>query len=187
MAAASPCPLLGRSLEWLTKQSGIFRGAALFSPTCQYAIRALCYLARHSGDGPVLARDIAAAENVPRQFLSKILHQLGQKGLVRSQKGPGGGFALARPTSQLTLAEITVAVDGVQEISKRCILGLELCTDAAPCALHDAWKNFRTQYDATIGALTLAEMVAILQSKRDAHAELPAQWPVEQTATSQKR
>ena len=146
----------------------------MFSPTCQYAIRALCYLARHTEDGPVLARDIAAAESVPRQFLSKILHQLGQKGLVRSQKGPGGGFALARPTTELTLSEITIAVDGVQEMSKRCILGLELCTDAAPCALHDAWKNFRTQYDATIGALTLSDMVAIQESKREALLGLSA-------------
>jgi Rrf2 family protein len=112
---------------------------------------------------------------VPRQFLSKILHQLGQKGLVRSQKGPGGGFTLARSTQELTLSEITVAVDGTQEISKHCILGLELCSDATPCALHDAWKVFRMRYDATIGALTLAEMVAILQSKR----ELPLGDPTE--------
>lgn len=142
----------------------------MFSPTCQYAIRALCYLARQSGSGPVLARDIAAAEDIPRQFLSKILHQLGQKGLVRSQKGPGGGFSMARAASSLTLSEITVAVDGVQETSKRCILGLELCTDAAPCVLHDAWKNFRTQYEATIGALTLADMVRIVETKREAQS-----------------
>lgn len=138
----------------------------MFSPTCQYAIRALCYLARHGGGSPVLARQIAEAEDIPRQFLSKILHQLGQKGLVRSQKGPGGGFLLARPASSLTLGEITTAIDGVQEISKRCILGLELCTDATPCVLHEAWKTFRDQYEVTIGAMTLADMVTIVESKR---------------------
>ena len=135
-------------------------GPRLFSPTCQYAIRALMYLALHEGEGPVLARDIAAAEEIPRHFLSKILHQLAQKGLVRSQKGPGGGFLLARAATQLTVAEITTAVDGVQETRRRCLLGLEECSDTASCALHHAWKKVRLDYELTIGGLTLNDLVA---------------------------
>jgi Rrf2 family iron-sulfur cluster assembly transcriptional regulator len=132
----------------------------LFSPTCQYALRALMYLALHEGQGPALARDIAAAEAIPRQFLSKILHQLVQKGLVRSQKGPGGGFLLARPATQLTVAEITVAVDGVHETTRRCLLGRPVCSDTESCALHDAWKKVRLDYERTIGDLTLSALAA---------------------------
>ncbi len=132
----------------------------MFSPTCQYAIRALMYLALHEGKGAALARDIAAAEEIPRQFLSKILHQLAQKGLVRSQKGPGGGFFLARAANELTVAEITIAVDGIQQPARRCLLGLEECSEVASCALHEAWKKVRLDYERTIGVLTLADLVA---------------------------
>jgi len=141
----------------------------MFSPTCQYAVRALVHLAQHEAGRAVLARDIAVAEEIPRQFLSKILHQLGQKGLVRSQKGPGGGFMLARPASVLTLGEIITAVDGSQDLSRRCILGLEECSDVASCALHDAWKIFRTQYESTIAALTLRDIAGMLERKRAQH------------------
>jgi Rrf2 family protein len=137
----------------------------MLSPTCQYAIRALVHLAQHEAGRAVLARDIAVAEEIPRQFLSKILHQLGQKGLVRSQKGPGGGFMLARPASLLKLGDIIHAVEGDQDLSRRCILGLDECSDTASCALHDAWKAFRVQYESTIAALTLRDVAGMLERK----------------------
>jgi Rrf2 family protein len=116
------------------------------------------YLARHQGSGPLLARDIAAAEEIPRSFLSKILHQLAQKGLVRSQKGPGGGFTLALDASRISISEIAAAVDGVPGATRRCLLGMRECSDATACVLHEAWKKFRSDYDRTIGPLTLAQL-----------------------------
>jgi Rrf2 family protein len=132
----------------------------VFSPTCQYAIRALTCLALLEGEGPALARDIAASENIPRQFLSKILHQLALKGLVRSQKGPGGGFALARPAAELTIAAVVHAVDGADEIPRRCLLGLPECSDLTGCALHESWKRLRQDFERTITALTLRDLAA---------------------------
>lgn len=140
----------------------------MFSSTCQYAIRALVCLALHEGPRPVLARDIAAAEDIPKQFLAKILHNLRNQGLVSSQKGPGGGFLLARPPSEITLAEITQAVEGREDRSKECILGLAECSDEAGCPLHDAWKRFRLQYDMAIGTLTLSQMADNVVLKRNA-------------------
>lgn len=133
----------------------------MFSPTCQYAIRALAYLAQHADDGPVLARDIAAAEDIPQQFLSKILHQLGLKGLVRSQKGPGGGFALARPAAKITIAEISAAVDGTPQAANQCVLGMKRCRDSTGCVLHGEWKTFRARYEEKIATRTLAQLAAI--------------------------
>lgn len=131
----------------------------MFSPTCQYAIRALTYLAEHAGDGPLLARDIAGAEDIPQQFLSKILHQLGLKGLVRSQKGPGGGFALARPAAKITIADISTAVDGAPQAANQCVLGMNRCRDTTGCVLHQEWKSFRARYEQKIAARTLEELV----------------------------
>lgn len=142
----------------------------MYSPTCQYALRALTYITRRGGGGPVLARDIAAAEEIPRQFLSKILHDLRLKGLVQSQRGPGGGFYLARPSREITVADVVAAVDGVQNLSTRCILGLDQCTDESPCALHDSWKSFRERYTRTIASLSLQDMAATLEKKRRSRA-----------------
>jgi Rrf2 family iron-sulfur cluster assembly transcriptional regulator len=141
----------------------------MYSPTCQYALRALTHLAGREGQGPVLARDIAEAEEIPRQFLSKILHGLRIKGLVRSQRGPGGGYALTRPATEITVADVVLAIDGEQNLAKRCILGLDQCHDDTVCALHSQWSEFRERFEATISSLTLREMHESLAQKRLAH------------------
>lgn len=146
----------------------------ILSATCQYAIRALVFLALHEGPRPVLARDIAAAQEIPRQFLAKILHHLRQKGLVRSQKGPGGGFLLGRPASRITMGEVVSAVDGTPGPIKTCILGRHDCNDHSGCALHEVWSRFQAQYEQTIGALTLEEVARSLEKKR---APAPATSP----------
>jgi Rrf2 family protein len=138
----------------------------IHSPTCQHALRALIYLAEKDAPGPVLVREIADAAGVPRQSLAKILHGLRNQGLVRSTKGPGGGYQLARPGDLLRVVDVIEAVDGRVELDKSCILGLDRCTDQASCALHDVWKLFRENYHATITAMTLRDAAQALRRKR---------------------
>ena len=137
----------------------------LYSTTTQYALRALIHLALIDGSGPVLVRDIAAAENVPKQFLSKILHTLRNRGLVESTKGPGGGFILARPRQSIRISQVIEALDGPTHFDDSCILGLEECSDTASCALHDAWKRFREEYVKSLTSLTLEDLVKTLERK----------------------
>jgi Rrf2 family protein len=139
----------------------------IHSPTCQHALRALIYLAEKDAPGPVLVREIADAAGVPRQSLAKILHGLRNKGLVRSTKGPGGGYQLARPGQNLRLMEVIEALDGRVELDQSCILGLDVCTDTASCALHDVWKLFRENYIATITTMTLRDAADALRRKRE--------------------
>jgi Rrf2 family protein len=138
----------------------------IHSPTCQHALRALIYLAEKNAPGPVLVREIADAAGVPRQSLAKILHGLRNKGLVRSTKGPGGGYQLARPGHTMHLMEVIEAMDGRVELDRSCILGLDVCTDTASCALHDVWKLFRENYVTTISAMTLRDAADALRRKR---------------------
>ena len=140
----------------------------LHSPTCQHALRALIYIAEKDAPGPVLVREIAQAAGVPRQSLAKILHSLRNHGLVRSTKGPGGGYQLARPRESLRVIEVIEAVDGRVELDKSCILGLDQCTDYASCALHDVWKLFRENYYVTISNMTLLDAANALRRKRAA-------------------
>jgi Rrf2 family protein len=138
----------------------------IHSPTCQHALRALIYLAEKNAPGPVLVREIADAAGVPRQSLAKILHGLRNKGLVRSTKGPGGGYQLARAGGEMRVMEVIEAIDGRVELDKSCVLGLDVCTDTASCALHDVWKLFRENYVATISTMTLRDAAEALKRKR---------------------
>jgi Rrf2 family protein len=138
----------------------------IHSPTCQHALRALIYLAHKNSSRPVLVREIAEAAEVPKQSLAKILHGLRNKGLVKSTKGPGGGYQLARPGWEMRVIDVIEAIDGPVDLSSNCILGLDRCSDQAPCALHDYWKMFREQYFSTISDMTLNEAALSLERKQ---------------------
>jgi len=144
----------------------------IHSPTCQHALRALVYLAEKNSSRPVLVREIADASGVPRQSLAKILHALRNQGLVRSSKGPGGGYRLARPGDVMRVVEVIEAVDGHIELRKKCVLGLDQCTDLAPCALHDVWKVFRENYYSTISSMSLQDAAEALKRKHALRDEL---------------
>ena len=77
-----------------------------------YAARALLSLALHESDRPTSVKEIAERTNLPQPYLEQILLAVKGAGLVRSKRGVGGGYVLARPPSEITLAEILAAVDG---------------------------------------------------------------------------
>jgi Rrf2 family protein len=79
---------------------------------CVYALHALEHLAAQGDGGPATARHIAEERGLPGDFLSKALQPLVRAGLLRSEKGPNGGFRLARPASRISLLEVVEAVDG---------------------------------------------------------------------------
>jgi Rrf2 family protein len=82
------------------------------SRACGYALRALVYLARRDGAGPVPAVQIAEAEGLPERFLGKVLKPLVSSQVLLSLRGPNGGYRLARPARGITLLEVVEAVDG---------------------------------------------------------------------------
>ncbi|HJU87352.1 MAG TPA: Rrf2 family transcriptional regulator [Gemmatimonadota bacterium] len=109
----------------------------MLSKTSEYALRAVVHLARDPGD-PVSAGEVAAALDVPANYLSKILHTLSRAGLVESERGPGGGYRLARPADRMSIADVAGAVDPIAPES-RCLLGHARCPGRHPCAAHDRW------------------------------------------------
>ena len=137
----------------------------LFSSSCEYGIRALIYLAIHREDGPCLVREIAEVESIPRHYLAKILQQLAGHGLVRSTKGPGGGFALARDPETLTAEEV-IAILEPGHNSTRCVLGLDECNDDAPCPLHETWSSLRDSFFGQLSEMTLGDMATVIERKR---------------------
>src|ERR1700716_3920710 len=84
----------------------------LYSRSAEYAIRSFVYLARVPSGKFAMARQIAEEEQIPAHFLAKILQELTRKGLLRSSKGPTGGFSLRMPASQIRLLDLVEALDG---------------------------------------------------------------------------
>ncbi len=142
----------------------------IYSSACEYAIRALAFLATRPTGQRVLARDVAEQENIPGPFLGKVFQTLVKGGLLHSTKGPGGGFALARNPEEITLYDIRAVVDGVNDLEE-CAVGLSDCSDDQPCPLHDSWKPIRTQIVDYLKSTTLREMADATARKRGWSAE----------------
>lgn len=124
--------------------------------TAEYALRAVNYIADAPAGQPRRVGDIAAAIKVPQNYLSKTLHQLARAGVLRSARGPTGGFQLAIPAERLTLAEVIgpfMPIDG-----RACVLGRTRCNDSAPCAAHHRWKPIGMMLTGFFGATTIADL-----------------------------
>jgi Rrf2 family protein len=137
----------------------------LYSKPCEYAIRALAYMAREPHSRAVTGREIARAEKLPAPILGKILQDLARRGLLRSRRGPGGGFVLARPARKITLRDIVEATDGLEQF-RDCAVGLERCSDESPCPLHDSWKSVRRRFERYLERTTLEAMARAVVRKK---------------------
>jgi Rrf2 family transcriptional regulator, iron-sulfur cluster assembly transcription factor len=116
----------------------------IFSKKCEYGLQAVLYLAAQNNGLVISADDIAKKLNIPKEFISKILQNLTDSGIIASKKGKSGGFALARDPKMIKLIDIVAAIDGL-EIFNKCVLGFPDCSPVNPCPLHDKWGVLRTQ------------------------------------------
>jgi len=137
----------------------------IYSKPCEYAIRALAFLALSPREGASQGTVIAQGEGLPAPLLGKVLQQLARKGLLESRRGPGGGFRLARKPELITLRDVVAAVDGLDQFVE-CAVGLENCSDESTCPLHDTWKALRAQMMSYLETTTLADMAAAVAKKK---------------------
>ena len=131
----------------------------ILSQTAEYALRAVVHLARHTGPEPVQAAELAAATDVPENYLRKVLHELVRGGILRSSRGKRGGFRFAVPADRLTLLAVISCFDRLTE-RRRCLLGRAECSDADPCPLHHHWKAMAERLATFFGTTTVADVVA---------------------------
>src|ERR1051325_6670214 len=125
-----------------------------FSSTTEYAMRGLSELACRSGGRSMLLDQLVAGTDLPRDFVAKIFQRLVRAGILRSAKGRGGGFALARPQHQITLMDIVQAIQGPHALDG-CVVGLERCNDQMPCGQHDLYKPIRQRFKDYLMTTTL--------------------------------
>jgi Rrf2 family protein len=129
----------------------------MLSGTAQYALRAVLHVAAQGDGMPVRVDAIARALDVPRNYLSKTLHLLARDGVLRSGRGPRGGFQLAVPAGELTLARIAAPFDDVR--TRQCLLGHPTCDARHACPLHHRWEALATELRAFFVGTTVADLL----------------------------
>ena len=133
-----------------------------------YACRALLSLAVHDDDqGPTSVRDIAERTAIPQPYLEQILLALKGAGLVRSKRGVGGGYVLARPPEEITLGEVVSAVDGpiaVGDFGRPHENGA--CDHEGQCVLLAIWNVVGDQMRTELDSYTLADIAAQARGER---------------------
>jgi Rrf2 family protein len=129
----------------------------------EYGLRALQDLAAHYGEGPIPNKVLARRNNIPPRFLEQILLMLKRGQIVLSQKGPRGGYYLARSPEQITLAEAVRLLDGpLAPISCVSEIAYEPCgcPDMEACGLRRVMKEVRDIVAEIMEKTTLADLVS---------------------------
>ncbi len=135
----------------------------MFSKTCEYAIRAMIFIAQKSKDGSkVSIKEIAKGIDSPEHFIAKILQELGKKRLLQSVKGPNGGFYMDEVSLQYSLADIVKVVDG-DKLFTGCGLGLKRCSETHPCPIHHEFKSVRKGIQIMLENAKLGEFTEELE------------------------
>jgi Rrf2 family transcriptional regulator, nitric oxide-sensitive transcriptional repressor len=129
----------------------------VFSQKVEYALRAVVHLAAETPAARTIEQ-IATATRVPQAYLAKVLQGLSHEGVVRSQRGIGGGFTLVKSLADLTLLEVVDAVDPIQRI-RTCPLGLA-AHGVRLCPLHHRLDTALAGIEDAFRRTTLAEILA---------------------------
>jgi len=128
----------------------------MLSQAVGYAALSLGYLAGRS-DGTALVREIAEACEIPAPYLSKIVNQLSRAGLVKTQRGVGGGARLAKEAELITLHDLCEVLND-PAIQARCMLGVADCSDQRGCPAHEYNSQRRENLIAYLKSMSIADI-----------------------------
>lgn len=129
----------------------------------KYGLKAALYLAGLGPDGSASGAEIAVANHIPKKFLDAILLELKNVGIVRSKKGPGGGYRLAESPKEIRVGHIIRVLDGplapINCASKSAYLPCEDCPDLEACAVRITMTKVRDAASDILDRMTLEEMI----------------------------
>ena len=129
----------------------------MLSNSCKYAIRAILYLAFSSSESNKIGSKLVAENiGVPAPFLAKIFQLLSKEKIIRSVKGPNGGFYLTELELSKNLLDVVKCIDGL-DVFDHCFLGLPRCSDENPCTVHNLVAPWKRSLRAELETKTIAE------------------------------
>ena len=129
----------------------------------RFAVTAMVDLAMRQSRGPVTLAAISERQHISLSYLEQLFGKLRRAKLVSSVRGPGGGYNLARPTQNTSVADIVIAVD--EPLDATQCGGKENCHDDKRCMTHDLWATLNEKMYDYLSSVTLADLVAHQQGK----------------------
>jgi len=129
----------------------------------RFAVTAMMDLALQGDEGPVTLAEISARQQISLSYLEQLFGKLRRHELVSSVRGPGGGYRIAKPTNEISVADIILAVD--EPIDATQCGGKENCQDDHKCLTHDLWANLNAHIFTYLRAVSLGELVRNHQAK----------------------
>jgi Rrf2 family protein len=139
-----------------------------FGVGVDYSLKALLMLAeRYPSTQPLQVEAIATSQNIPENYLRRLLISLKRGGLVLSQKGPSGGYILARPPARITMADVVELIEG-DYVPVECLEdgANSPCRRDQGCAMRDVWRQVRDQVNSILRAATLETLAS---NRKTAH------------------
>jgi Rrf2 family transcriptional regulator, iron-sulfur cluster assembly transcription factor len=125
----------------------------------RYGLRAVIFLAMSNHNRPISISSIAGEEKVSSEFLEQIFFKLKKAGLIRSVRGPGGGFILNRKPSEITVQEILNAVGETHGLTPCTLRRQTLCDKPVPCPAHDVWTGLQAVMEGYLSGITLKDLI----------------------------
>lgn len=129
----------------------------------RFAVTAMMDLALRGEDGPVALASVSERQKISLSYLEQLFGKLRRFKLVDSVRGPGGGYCIAKPLNQLTVAEIIRAVD--EQLDATQCGGRENCHDEHRCMTHDLWSTLNSKMYDYLASVTLGELVERQKAK----------------------
>src|ERR1700733_3371988 len=127
-----------------------------FGVGVDYSLKALLLLAeRYPTTSPVRVEEIAESQDIPENYLRRLLIELKRGGLVASQKGPNGGYMLARPPARITMADVVEIIEGDYTPVECLEESSTTCSREQPCAMRDVWREVRDSVNGILRGVTL--------------------------------
>lgn len=124
----------------------------------RYAVTAMLDLAIHYGEGPVTLAGISEAQGISLPYLEQLFARLKKQGLVKGMRGPGGGYRLAYPPTEISIARV---IDAIGEgIDATMCHGSEDCQDGERCLTHELWQKLGAEIYNFLDGITLASFLA---------------------------
>jgi Rrf2 family protein len=140
------------------------KGRNVLSQKCKYALQALLSLAREPTQELLLVSDIAERENLPKKFLEAILLELNRNGLVRSRRGRGGGYALAKPADLITFGQVVRIIDGplapLSCVSVNYYRRCDDCKDEQTCDIRKVMRRVRDAIATELDGTSLQDAIS---------------------------
>jgi Rrf2 family iron-sulfur cluster assembly transcriptional regulator len=148
----------------------------------RFAVTAMLDLAIHENEKPVTLAGISERQSISLSYLEQLFSRLRRSGLVKSVRGPGGGYRIAKPLTEISVSAIISAVDELIDATQ--CGGHENCRDDRRCMTHNLWSSLNVKILEYLSGVSLNDLVVSYQESDDENASKPIVFDMNKSSTT---